>query len=79
MSKLSRCDGIDYYHTQEEVRNMIFILVTGSIMAISISLIYRLCRFFDIEMKWSSLVLCAVMAFIVNGAAISMKIGRAHV
>ncbi len=80
MSKLSRCDGIDYYHTQEEVRNMIFILVTGSIMAISISLIYRLCRFFDIEMKWSSLVLCAVMAFIVNGAAISMSpfLDRAH-
>ncbi len=57
-----------------------FILVTGSIMAISISLIYRLCRFFDIEMKWSSLVLCAVMAFIVNGAAISMSpfLDRAH-
>ena len=49
-------------------------------MAISISLIYRLCRFFDIEMKLSSLVLCAVMAFIVNGAAISMSpfLNQAH-
>lgn len=52
---------------------MIFILITGSIMTISIFLIYRLCHFFDIEMKWTSLVLCAVMAFIVNGMAITMS------
>ena len=52
---------------------MTFILITGSIMTISIFLIYRLCRFFDIEMKWTSLVLCAVMAFIVNGMAITMS------
>jgi len=49
-------------------------------MAISIFLIYRLCRFFGIEMKWTSLVLCAVMAFIVNGMAITMSpfLDRAH-
>ena len=59
---------------------MTFILITGSIMAISIFLIYRLCRFFGIEMKWTSLVLCAVMAFIVNGMAITMSpfLDRAH-
>ena len=49
-------------------------------MAVSIFLIYKLCHFFNIEIKWSSLVLCAVMAFIVNGAAISMSpfLDRAH-
>ena len=49
-------------------------------MAISIFLIYRLCRFFNIEMKWTSLVLCAVMAFIVNGMAITMSpfLDRGH-
>ena len=59
---------------------MTFILITGSIMCISIFLIYRLCRFFGIEMKWTSLVLCAVMAFIVNGMAITMSpfLDRTH-
>lgn len=59
---------------------MTFILITGSIMAISIFLIYRLCRFLGIEMKWTSLVLCAVMAFIVNGMAITMSpfLDRGH-
>ena len=59
---------------------MTFILITGSIMTISIFLIYRLCHFFNIEMKWTSLVLCAVMAFIVNGMAITMSpfLDRGH-
>ena len=59
---------------------MTFILITGSIMTISIFLIHRLCRFFGIEMKWTSLVLCAVMAFIVNGMAITMSpfLDRGH-
>lgn len=52
---------------------MTFILVTGSIMAISIFLIYHLCRFIGIQMKWISLVLCAIMAFLVNAVAISMS------
>ena len=52
---------------------MTFVLITGSIMTISIFLIYRLCHFFAIEMKWTSLVLCAVMALIVNGMAITMS------
>ena len=49
-------------------------------MAVSIFLTYKLCHFLNIEIKWSSLVLCAVMAFIVNGAAISMSpfLDRAH-
>ena len=49
-------------------------------MAVSIFLIYKLCHFFSIEIKWSSLVFCAVMAFIVNGVAISMSpfLDRAH-
>ncbi|WP_295155540.1 hypothetical protein [Selenomonas sp. AE3005] len=60
--------------------NTTFILITGSIMAVSIFLTYKLCHFLNIEIKWSSLVLCAVMAFIVNGAAISMSpfLDRAH-
>ncbi|MSV24744.1 hypothetical protein FYJ78_06005 [Selenomonas sp. WCA-380-WT-3B 3/] len=59
---------------------MTFILLTGSIMAISIFLIYRLCRLAGIEMKWISLVLCAVLAFIVNALAISMSafLDRTH-
>ncbi|MBE6074277.1 MAG: hypothetical protein E7202_07075 [Selenomonas ruminantium] len=59
---------------------MTFILVTGSIMAVSIFLIYHLCRFIGIEMKWLSLVLCAVMAFLVNAVAISMSpfLDRSH-
>lgn len=59
---------------------MIFLLTTGSIMAISIFLIYRLCRFFHIDMKYSSLLLCAVLAFVVNGAAIIMNpfLDKAH-
>ena len=59
---------------------MTFILITGSIMSVSIFLIYRLCHFFDIEMKWTSLVLCAVMALIVNGLAITMSpfLDRGH-
>ena len=52
---------------------MTFILVTGSIMAVSIFLIDHLCRFIGIEMKWISLVLCAIMAFLVNAVAISMS------
>ena len=49
-------------------------------MAVSIFLIYRLCHFLKIEIKWSSLVFCAVMAFIVNGMAISMSpfLDRTH-
>ncbi|SFT77503.1 colicin import membrane protein [Selenomonas sp. GACV-9] len=59
---------------------MTFILVTGSIMAVSIFLIYHLCRFIGIEMKWLSLVLCAAMAFLVNAVAITMSpfLDRSH-
>lgn len=59
---------------------MTFILVTGSIMAVSIFLIYHLCRFVGIEIKWISLVLCAFLAFLVNVTAISMSpfLDRSH-
>ena len=52
---------------------MTFILLTGSIMAVSLFLIHHLCRFIGIEMKWVSLVLCAVMALLINAVAISMS------
>ena len=59
---------------------MTFILVTGSVMTVSIFLIYHLCRFIGIEMNWISLVLCAVMSFLVNVTAISMSpfLDRSH-
>ena len=52
---------------------MSFFLVTGSIMGISIFLIYKICAFLGLELKWLSLVLCAVLAFAVNGAAIAFS------
>ena len=52
---------------------MTFFVVTAAIMAVSILLIYKLCRFFGLELKWISLVLCAVFAFGVNGATILLS------
>ena len=52
---------------------MIFFLVTGSIMGLSIFLVYKICTFLGLELKWISLVLCAVLAFAVNGAAIAFS------
>ena len=52
---------------------MTFFAVTASIMAVSILLIYKLCRYFGLELKWISLVLCAVFAFGVNGATILLS------
>ena len=52
---------------------MSFFLVTGSIMGISIFLIYKVCTFLGLELKWLSLVLCAVLALIVNGAVIVLS------
>lgn len=52
---------------------MTFFVVTAAIMAVSILLIYKLCRFFGLELKWISLVLCAMMAFGVNGATIVLS------
>ena len=52
---------------------MTFFVVTAAIMAVSILLIYKLCRFFGLELKWISLVLCAMMAFGVNGATIILS------
>lgn len=52
---------------------MTFFAVTASIMAVSILLIYKLCRYFGLELKWISLVLCALFAFGVNGATILLS------
>ena len=52
---------------------MTFFAVTASIMAVSILLIYKLCRYFGLELKWISLVLCAVFAFGVNGVTILLS------
>lgn len=52
---------------------MNFILIIIAIMAVSIFLIDHLCRYFHIALKRSSLILCAVMAFVVNGLAITLS------
>jgi tetratricopeptide (TPR) repeat protein len=59
---------------------MNFILLTAGIMAVSILVIDRLCHFFHIGLKRSSLLLCAIMAFVINGAVIlcSPFLDRAH-
>ena len=59
---------------------MNFILLTAGIMVISILLIDRLCHYAGIGLKRSSLVLCAVMAFVINGAVIFLSpfLDRAH-
>ena len=54
----------------EEGELLYFILVTGAIMSVSILIIYKLCQYFGLELMWLSLVLCALLAFAVNGAAI---------
>ena len=57
-----------------------FVLVTVSIMAASIVLIYKLTNYFGFRMKYRSLLLCAIMAFGVNIAAIMLSpyLTRAH-
>ena len=52
---------------------MTFFVVTAAVMAVSILLIYKLCLYYGLELKWISLVLCAVMAFGVNGATIILS------
>lgn len=52
---------------------MSFLLITGTIMATSIYLIEKLCHFAGIELKRSSLILCAIMAFVVNALAIALS------
>lgn len=52
---------------------MYFFLVVGGGMAVAIFLIYQLCRLAHIEVKLSSLVLCAVLALVVNVLAVKMS------
>ena len=52
---------------------MTFFVVTAAVMAVSILLIYKLCLYYGLELKWISLVLCAMMAFGVNGATIILS------
>lgn len=49
---------------------MTFVLVTLSVMAASLYLIYNLTTFFGIKLKYKALLLCAVMAFAVNVVAV---------
>lgn len=59
---------------------MYFFLVVGGGMAVAIFLIYQLCRLAHIEVKLSSLVLCAVLALVVNVLAVKMSpfLDRGH-
>lgn len=52
---------------------MLFFLVTGTIMALSIITIYKLCHYFGLELKWVSLALCALLSFAINGLAIAFS------
>lgn len=52
---------------------MYFFLIVGGGMALSILLIYQLCRLAHIEVKLSSLVLCAFLALAVNAIAIRLS------
>lgn len=59
---------------------MLFLLVTGAIMALSIIIIYKLCQYFGLELKWVSLALCGLLAFAINGLAIAFSpyLDQAH-
>ena len=50
-----------------------FFLITFAIMSLSILLIHKLTQLVGFELKYSSLVLCAVMALIVNFAALTVS------
>ena len=52
---------------------MTFALVTLSVMAASIYLIYKLTKFFGLGLKYKSLVLCAILSLVVNVAAVVMS------
>lgn len=52
---------------------MTVVLATLVIMAVSIALIYRLTNYFGFRLKLVSLILCAIMAFAVNFAAIMLS------
>lgn len=59
---------------------MNFLLITFTIMASSILLIRKIASFFGLQLQCRALVLCAIMAFIVNFAAltISAYLTRSH-
>jgi len=50
-----------------------FFLITFAIMSLSILLIHKLTQLVGFELKYSSLVLCAVMALIVNFTALTVS------
>lgn len=52
---------------------MTFALVTLSVMAASIYLIYKLTNYFGFGLKYKSLLLCAVLSVAVNAVAISVS------
>lgn len=59
---------------------MDFLLITLAIMSVSILLIYKITRFCGLQLKFQALVLCALLAFVVNFTtlAISTYLTREH-
>ena len=54
-------------------KNMEFLAITAGIIAVCILAIQKIARLFSIELTRQSLVLCGVLAFIVNFCSISMS------
>ena len=52
---------------------MTFFLLAAAIMAVSILLLHRIAIFFGCPIKYKSLILCAVMAFLVNFATLNIS------
>ena len=59
---------------------MTFLLLTFTIMALSILLIYKITNFFGCKVKFRALVLCGIMAFLVNFVTVTLSafLTRAH-
>ncbi|WP_314628472.1 hypothetical protein, partial [uncultured Selenomonas sp.] len=52
---------------------MTFFLLAAAIMAASILFLHRIAIFFDCPIKYKPLILCAVMAFLVNFATLNIS------
>ena len=57
-----------------------FLLITLAIMSVSILLIYKITNFCGLQLKFQALVLCAILAFVVNFSTlmISAYLTREH-
>ncbi|MGP1575134.1 hypothetical protein, partial [Selenomonas sp.] len=52
---------------------MTFFLLAAAIMAVSILLLHRIAIFFGCPIRYKSLILCAVMAFLVNFVTLNIS------